>query len=133
MVDPTTDEREAADGLERLLEVEARIDERLAECRAQADEILRATREELAASDARLDAELRAERQRRLAAREAEFRREIRHERDEAARTARRLRAIPAARIEALAREVIGRLVDGPASPRTATAGDAGGAPETAE
>lgn len=112
MSNQRTEARESG-GLERLLEVEARIDARLAGCRAEADAILRAARERLAGREAALEGEIRAERDRRLATREAELAGAIRAERDQAAREARRLRAVPAERLEALARDVVGRLVGG--------------------
>lgn len=113
MSDRSTEARESGEGLERLLEVEARIDARLAECRAEAEKQVRAVREELAERDARLSEELRAERERRLAAREELAAAAIRAERARAAREARRLRAIPADRVEDFARDVVGRLLDG--------------------
>ena len=111
MSEQTTNSEDRTDGLERLLEVEERIDERLANCRAEAAEIVRAVQAELAARAEQLDEELRAERLARLDARSAELGRAIQDERDRAARQARRLRAIPAERVEALARDVVERLL----------------------
>lgn len=107
----TTNSEDRTDGLERLLEVEARIDERLANRRADAAEIVRAAQAELAARADQLDRELQAERQARLDARAAELGQAIQEERDGAARQARRLRALPAERVESLARDVIDRLL----------------------
>jgi len=111
MSEQTTNSEDRTDGLERLLEVEERIDERLAASRAEAGEMVRAVQAELAARAEQLEGEIQAERQARLDARSAELRQAVQEERDGAARQARRLRAIPVERVEALARDVIERLL----------------------
>jgi len=111
MSEQTTSAENPGDGLERLLEVEARIDERLATCRAEADGILRAVQAELAAREEQFERELDVEREQRVASRSAERAADIQDERDRAARQAKRLRAVPPERIEALARELIERLL----------------------
>lgn len=97
--------------LERLLEAEAAIDGRIRACLAQAARTVEAAREEAIHRERRFEAELREERAARLRAQEASFASSRRAERDRAAHDIRRLRAVPADRVQALARTLIDRLL----------------------
>jgi len=97
--------------LERLLEAEAEIDERIRACLAEAERTVEAAREEAVHRERRLEAELREARAERLQVREASFAASIQAERDRAALEIRRLRAVPGDRMRDLAQGTIDRLL----------------------
>lgn len=101
------------DSLERLLEAEAAIDARLRSCLAEAEAIVETARQEAARLGRQLEAELREGRAEQIRAREASFADAIQDERDRAAHDIRRLRGVPSDRVDALARSLIARLLEG--------------------
>lgn len=112
MEQPRHSDASGGDSLDELLEVEARLEERLQECTAEAAAIVEEARIEAARRERTVERELREAQAEQLRAREVELADAVRAERDRAARTIRSLRALSSERIEELAREVIDRVLE---------------------
>lgn len=101
--------------LSRLLDAEARIDARVRACLAEAEARIETARAEAVRREAELERQLSEFRERRLAMLAADSARAIRAERDRAARTVRRLRAVTDTELDGLASLVLDRLISEPA------------------
>lgn len=101
----------SGDTLERLLEVEARLEARLEECEAEAARLVDEAREEAVRREQRLERELREEHERHVRERGARLAERVCAERHRAALKIRRLRAVPAEQVESLARRVIRQVL----------------------
>ncbi|MFW6088320.1 MAG: hypothetical protein ACODAB_01120 [Gemmatimonadota bacterium] len=99
------------DSLDRLLEAEARIDERVRACRAEATRLVDEVRAEVERRERGLEAQLRDEQAELTRRAEAELADTIRAERDRAAREIERLRSLTSGQIDSLARMVIKQLL----------------------
>lgn len=111
MEKPRNSAETTGDSLERLLEVEARLEERLQECMAEAAGLVEEARVEAARRERRVEQELREERVEQLRQREAGLAEAVRAERDHASGRIRRLRAVPSGDVDALARKTIARVL----------------------
>lgn len=102
------------DKLGRLLEAERRLDAMLEERRREAERIVEEARDEAGGRRARHEAELRDDAERTRIEIEAGADRAVSEVRERLAEVARRYRAVDEATIEALADEVVRRLVAPP-------------------
>ncbi|MDX1577458.1 MAG: hypothetical protein R3266_03195 [Gemmatimonadota bacterium] len=112
MEKPKHADRATGDTLEELLEVEARLEERLQECMAEAEAIVEEARVAAARRERDVEREIREARADELRAREIGLAEAVREERDRAAHAIRALRGLSSEQLDVMAHEVIGRVLD---------------------